>query len=361
MGLLLKSILLAACAVSLASATSHADKCACKYQGKLLEKEIYTNFPSATSDGKKPGMYKDMPSIKIYGTSCGVWDITAGTPWKEHCPEKPDGGYGHADYNWCQQAWCYVDKDCPDAVPSSVFNGSSVAFYSYKACGMKADCYTGIAWEKDPKWPEHCPFDPNGDDSYTIYKPNKCACLFHGNLLKEDIYTNFPEASDDGKKTPGMYKDMATIKQYGTTCVAWDQVKGTPWESYCPSDSDWCHRDYNWCQQPWCYVDSSCETAVASSVFRGSDVAYYSYDTCLGTPDCYTDIAWAEKPKTVSGCPFDQSDNGWYTAKTCKAWTEPAADAPAASSDTAEVDSAQGMDAVAAAVLSAVVLLQALY
>jgi len=335
----------------------------------MLDEDIYTNYPDKNEEKElTPGMYKDYESIKMYGTSCAAWDFVTGTPWKDSCPDDAKTDYSHPDYNWCQQSWCYVSKDCPDAVASSVFKGSKVAFYSYKACSMKADCYSGIAWKKkefDASDTEHCPFDPYGDKSYRIFKKAaNCACLFHGNILDEKIYTKYPEASDDGKKTPGMYKDFASIKQYGTTCAAWDQVKGTPWESFCPSDADWCNKDFNWCQQPWCYVSKDCETAVASSVFKGSDVAFYSYDTCLNTPDCYSGIAWEDKPKTVEGCPFDQSDNGWYTAKTCKAWSAPApapggSPAPAPAPAKAEVDSARGMVTVTAAVLSAVILLQA--
>merc|ERR1712110_576156 len=104
--------------------------------------------------------------------------------------------------------------------------------------------------------------------------------MLHGQVLSSDIYMTYP--SDN----PGKFKNLATIKLYGTSCAAWDQIPQTPWIYDCPANADWCHQDYNWCQAPWCYVSSTCQTGVASAVFKGSTVAYYSYDTCLDTPNC---------------------------------------------------------------------------
>jgi len=69
-------------------------------------------------------------------------------------------------------------------------------------------------------------------------------------------------------------------------------------------------------------VSASCATGVATSVFKGSSVAFYSYDTCLTTPNCYTAIAWNATPFPPTKCPFDSSDNSWHTAKKCPSgWT----------------------------------------
>merc|ERR1712232_114969 len=71
-----------------------------------------------------------------------------------------------------------------------------------------------------------------------------------------------------------------------------------------------------------CYVDKDCATAVPTSVFNGSTIAFFSYDTCVETPDCYTDVAWETTPDPDAGCPFDKTDNGWYTAGMCAEWTK---------------------------------------
>ena len=268
-------------------------------------------------------MYKNEKAINLYGSTCGAWDQAPGTPWYSYCPNTSN--WSHPDYNWCQQPWCYVDPSCPDAVPSSVFTGSADAsHYSYLSCGSKSDCYTNIAWNKTYKWPANCPYDPTGSKTYKTHKAGSCACMFQGKALPSTLYDNYPSKSPAGcnnstdcKKYPGMYKALAAIKYYGTTCVSWDQQPGTPWYSYCPAGSKWCGYDHNWCQQPWCYVDSSCATAVPSTVFSGSDTGFYSYNTCANAPDCYSKIAWNSTPSPPKACPFDSSDNGWHTDTQC--------------------------------------------
>jgi len=209
---------------------------------------------------------------------------------------------------------------------------------SYKACGHTADCYTNIAWNANYVWPTGCPYDPTGSRTYKVHKGSDCACTFQGKTLSADIYNNYPEKDPAGcegdscTKSPGMYASLDSIKYYGSTCGAWDQMPATPWHSYCPASSDWCNPDYNWCQQPWCYVDAKCATGVTSSVFKGSPVAFYSYNTCLNSPDCYTNVAWNDDFGTnaPAECPFDASDNNWYTAKLCpNGFTSPASATPA--------------------------------
>eukprot|EP00931_Biecheleriopsis_adriatica_P063098 TRINITY_DN38169_c0_g2_i2.p1 TRINITY_DN38169_c0_g2~~TRINITY_DN38169_c0_g2_i2.p1 ORF type:complete len:346 (+),score=65.54 TRINITY_DN38169_c0_g2_i2:74-1111(+) len=291
--------------------------CDCKFQGDELPVNLINNYPSSD-----PGKYNESKLVKIYGTTCAAWDAIVDTPWFSYCPGGSD--FSDADYNWCQQPWCYVDKECPSAVPSSVFAGDAsgtAAFYSYKSCGGAANCYTNVAWNKSYKWPEGCPYDPNGDKSYMAHKSGDCACSFHGQTLNSDIYNKYPDAE------PGKYQNMSLIQYYGTSCMAWDQVPGTPWSSFCPADADWCNQDYNWCQLPWCYVGSSCKTSVPSSVFKGADVAvFFSYDTCLDTPDCYSDIAWGGLDALEAApkfCPFDVHDTGVQTAGQCpNGWTK---------------------------------------
>jgi len=288
--------------------------CDCKFQGDELPLSVINNFPAS-----EPGKYNSSKLVKIYGTTCATWDAIPDTPWFSYCPS--DADFSHPDYNWCNQPWCYVDKECPDAVASSVFEGDATgtaAFYSYKACGATADCYTDIAWNEEAEWPAGCPYDPTGAKSYMPHKGGDCACSFHGQTLSESIYNNYPES------VPGKYQNASVIRYYGTSCMAWDQVPGTPWIGYCPADADWCNQDYNWCQLPWCYVSSSCSTGVSSSVFEGADTAaYYSYDTCLSTPDCYTDITWGSIDGAPKACPVDVHDTGIQTAGQCpNGWTQ---------------------------------------
>jgi len=310
--------------------------CPCLFQGALLSPAIYDYFPQQTPAGcmtnssvnctNYPGMYQNDSAIKLYGTSCAVWDQMPATPWFSYCP--PASNWSHSDYNWCQQPWCYVDASCPDGVSSSVFQGeSTAAYYSYLSCGSTSDCYTNVAWNASYVWPTACPYDPTGGKTYKAHKSGDCACLFQGKSLTSAVYDNWPQKqpaacmnSTDCTDYPGKYAGMAAIKQYGTTCGAWDQIPGTPWYSYCPAGSEWCHYDWNWCQQPWCYVNETCSSGVASSVFSGSDVAFYSYSTCINTPDCYTGIPWNYTPGwpiPPSECPFDSSDNNWHTAQQC--------------------------------------------
>jgi len=320
--------------------------CPCVFQGQTLPASIYDNYPnkkpanctpaaSGCTPGsvcgdtctKWPGMYKNSPMTKYYGTNCAPWDQMPDTPWYSYCPMTSD--WSNQDFNWCQQPWCYVDNTtCTEGVPSSVFAGSEVAYYSYLSCGHTADCYTNIAWNASYVWPANCPYDPTSQSTYRVHKSGVCACMFQGAQMDAATYTNYPVknpvgctvgGSPDCANWPGQYKDQEAIKLYGTTCASWDQMPGTPWFSYCPAGSLWCHYDWNWCTQPWCYVNETCSSGVASSVYKGSPVAFYSYDTCLSTPDCYTNVAWKNSTTRVlpAACPYDSSDNGWYTAKAC--------------------------------------------
>eukprot|EP00929_Paragymnodinium_shiwhaense_P066214 TRINITY_DN3318_c0_g1_i2.p1 TRINITY_DN3318_c0_g1~~TRINITY_DN3318_c0_g1_i2.p1 ORF type:complete len:362 (+),score=30.74 TRINITY_DN3318_c0_g1_i2:87-1172(+) len=305
-----------------------SDKCQCIFHGKSLPEVIYTKYP----EGDK-GKYKDLQGIKLYGTTCGAWDQMPGMPWSDSCP--PGANWTEKKYNWCQVPWCYVDKDCPDAMPSSVFKGSNtVAFYAYSPCGGAVDCFTDVYQGGDwsGTWPAGCPYDPSGKGSYDLSEGGDCACIFQGQHLSAGIYKNYPDKSPAGCTTgqkgncdtyPGMYEGLKSTKYYGTACAAWDQQPETPWYRYCPVGADWCHHDYNWCVAPWCYVSKNCKTAIPTSTFNGSDVlTYFSYDTCLRTPNCLTDVAWNRDPAPPEQCPFDAGDNQWDTRQNCSAgWT----------------------------------------
>ncbi|CAJ1363206.1 unnamed protein product [Effrenium voratum] len=95
-------------------------------------------------------------------------------------------------------------------------------------------------------------------------------------------------------------------------------MPGMPWSQYCPTDADWCNSESNWCQLPWCYVSRTCNSAIMSSVFagNGSSAVFYSYDTCLSTPDCFSQ-------QFNMACPFDWTNSGWSTPQHCpESWSD---------------------------------------
>jgi len=231
-----------------------------------------------------------------------------GTPWYDgSCKGVTDFS---GSKNWCQIPWCYVSSTCSSKVASSVFAGSTTAYYSYAACGnMPKNCYS---------FPSStgCPVDPLQEKDYKIDKKT-CPCLYNGQTLPTSLLNSYPSDS------PGKWKNKANIALYGTVCAQWDQSPNTPWVGSCPTDSDWCSYDKNWCQIPWCYVSSTCPTKIASSVFKGSNAAYYSYDTCLSSPNCYTNSGVGKRASLPAACPYDKNDAQWYTPKVCTAWTVP--------------------------------------
>jgi len=175
-------------------------------------------------------MYNTSKAVKLYGSNCAVWDQMPGTPWNSYCPSTTSD-WSHPDYNWCQQPWCYVDASCPSAVPSTVFTGSDVAYYSYLSCGATSDCYSNIAWNATYVWPPKCPYDPTGDKTYKVHKSGDCACKFQGRTLTSPIIDHYPEKKPAGcapgtdcTNYPGMYKAMDAINYYGTTCGSWDKI-----------------------------------------------------------------------------------------------------------------------------------------
>ena len=109
-----------------------------------------------------------------------------------------------------------------------------------------------------------CPNDPTGTLTYKYHKTGDCACQFEGSNLNMSIFTSFPTSE------PGKYALKTGIRMYGTACAAWDQMPGTPWESSCTSDKNFCTKANNWCQAPWCYTSSNCAGAKPSDVFEGS-------------------------------------------------------------------------------------------
>lgn len=125
-----------------------------------------------------------------------------------------------------------------------------------------------------------------------------CSCKYQGSRLASEIYETYPTSS------PGKYKDYGTIDLYGTMCAAWDQMPMTPGFYLCDGKGPPWDAEFNYCQVPWCYVDSSCESAVATTVFEGSEIAFYSYEACGGV-NCYPFSA-------ENGCPYDPHGDNTY-------------------------------------------------
>ena len=175
---------------------------------------------------------------------------------------------------------------------------------AYDTCGNTPDCYNDFSSDK------RCPYDPYGTKSYKVHKGHNCECIYQGRELPSSWFNwNDTDVSDTfGENFIGVY---------GTTCAAWAQMPGMPDAHLCPAHADWCNSHNNWCQLPWCYVDQSCETKVTSRMIEGSLApAYYSYDTCLSTPDCKT-------MPFDDACPFDSADTGWATAQECpESWSD---------------------------------------
>ena len=266
--------------------------CECSYHGVELPESVYRNYPVDA-----PGKYENASYIKIYGTSCAAWDQMPGTPWIEYCPSTAD--WCNSMYNWCQLPWCFVGSSWSTRVATTVFAGSEAAFLSYDTCLSAPDCST-------TPYDIRCPFDSNtlswSTGAFCVDSwSDVCQCLYQGRELPGDIIAQYP------LQQPGQFASLPNVALYGTACATWDSLPGTPFAHRCQPGSDWSGGDKNWCQLPWCYVSKGCVTSHASSVFNGSELAYYSYDACGNAPNCYDDFA------TDSRCPFDPHQSGGYT------------------------------------------------
>ena len=276
---------------------SWSDVCRCLYHGRELPPEILMSYPA-----QQPGQFAHLPNAALYGTSCATWDAVPGTPLSHLC--RPGSDWSKAEFNWCQLPWCYVSKSCVTSHSSMVFNGSDLVFYSYDTCGNAPNCYDDFATDA------RCPYDPHGTGMFTMHKGSACQCIHAGRELPHDLLQNYP------LDNPGKYANLSSVSIYGTSCAAWDAIPKTPWSQYCLPGSDWCSTQYNWCQVPWCYVSPDCQSRMLGSTFQGPGAEYYSYDTCLSSPQCRNDPF---DPR----CPFDSQDIGWSTAEDCPdSWSE---------------------------------------
>lgn len=255
------------------------DPCECLYAEHGLPEEVW-----------KSGQYENLSMISQYGATCAGWDSVPGTPWySDYCNASAGKNYCHKDDSWCAAAWCYVSKSCPTWTATTVFKDVDAApadmGYSYQKCGAP-DCYADTN-------AEGCPYDWDG---------TCCQCK----------YKELPEAF----WKDGQYENLAMISGYGTACLGWDSVPGTPWfTGYCDTSAgkDYCSSDASWCNDPWCYVDKdTCNSWIGSSVFSDGQVAPdnlgYSYALC-GSPNCYGSFG--------EDCPYDPDGVCDGTEMTC--------------------------------------------
>lgn len=101
-----------------------------------------------------------------YGMYCKKWDLET-----EFCQ-------GEDQPEWCDMAWCYVDKDCEDAQLTAVFNRTEL-YWSYSACKDEnlAIC---MAYSKPTPKIKPCPDKDGGD---------MCAGKKRAQCMKEDKCT----------------------------------------------------------------------------------------------------------------------------------------------------------------------------
>merc|ERR1711920_210588 len=99
--------------------------------------------------------------MKVYGVQCAPWDAMPGTPWYSgSCDTSAGKHYCKESDGWCDDPWCYVDKDtCNTWQPTVLFEGvagTENLGWSYEAC-KSPDCYSLVG---HASYGEHCPYDP---------------------------------------------------------------------------------------------------------------------------------------------------------------------------------------------------------
>lgn len=178
-----------------------------------------------------------------YGSTCGTWDMqNCATNYR---PDQVD--------TWCCASWCYVDKECSSAIQSLNAGMEGILFWSDNVC------------DDDPALVVQCPYKPQpvvpeGDTS--------CNCL--GITMDS---TNLARAGLN-----------STYANYGQQCD--------------PHDANICEITYPranhdmWCCMSWCWVDESCPTSRASTVWPGH---FWSTETCTMNAD------------VVSGCKYSRA------------------------------------------------------
>ena len=162
-------------------------------------------------------------------------------------------GYWQVD-TWCCANWCYVDKECPSAIASLNPGMEGQLFWSDNVC------------VDNPALMLQCPYKPtpNISDSDT-----SCDCL---------------DVQVPSDVLQGLGLDATEYANYGKGCA--------------PHDANLCETLYPtvdhamWCCSSWCWVDATCPTARASTLWQGR---YWSDHKCELNADA------------ISSCKYDKS------------------------------------------------------
>lgn len=158
-----------------------------------------------------------------YGSSCMAWDMSnCATNYRE---DQVD--------SWCCANWCYVDKSCPSAKDSLNDGMQGILYWSDNAC------------PDDTALTLQCPYRAKSNST----PAGDCTCK-----------TEQVPATVMNWTALGL--NETTYAGYGTSCLPWDSQE--------------CHLLYPsldsyamWCCLSWCWVDSSCATARASTLWPG--------------------------------------------------------------------------------------------
>lgn len=134
---------------------------------------------------------------------------------------------------WCCASWCYVDKSCPSARDSLNDGMQGILYWTDNAC------------PDDTALTLQCPYRPLPSTE----DPGDCTCLTDP----------VPESVMDWT---ALGLNETTYAEYGQYCAPWDSQE--------------CHKLYPnldsyamWCCLSWCWVDSSCASARASTIWPG--------------------------------------------------------------------------------------------
>jgi len=181
------------------------DPCKCLNKGSLFNSAMNAKFSSN------------------YGSSCMAWDMSnCATNYRE---DQVD--------SWCCANWCYVDKSCPSAKDSLNDGMQGILYWSDNAC------------PDDTALTLQCPYRAKSNST----PAGDCTCK-----------TEQVPATVMNWTALGL--NETTYAGYGTSCLPWDSQE--------------CHLLYPsldsyamWCCLSWCWVDSSCATARASTLWPG--------------------------------------------------------------------------------------------
>lgn len=181
------------------------DPCKCLNKGSLFSAAMNAKFMSD------------------YGSACMAWDMSnCATNYRE---DQVD--------SWCCSNWCYVDKSCPSARDSLNDGMQGTLYWSDNAC------------PDDTSLMLQCPYRAKSNST----PAGDCTCK-----------TEKVPATAMNWTALGL--NETTYEDYGTSCLPWDSQEC---EKLYPSLDAYAM----WCCLSWCWVDSSCATARASTLWPG--------------------------------------------------------------------------------------------